>query len=151
MTTFHFQLKNAFYAIQAIKGKSGWTWSNTTGASIGADMDAAWTAFIQVNPAAKPFRNKGWAHLSTMTTMMPATVKGTHVFRPSQGISGINPGGPAAESAREGSPPWDPITDDADSDLEDDTPERASSEPAPIIETQSDDSGTMQVRELCLS
>ncbi|KDR70345.1 hypothetical protein GALMADRAFT_144655 [Galerina marginata CBS 339.88] len=83
-------LRRTFRAIQAIKGKSGWTWSDETGASITPDMEPAWADFIKSHPLAKPFKNKGWVHLEKMTKLMPATVKGAHVFRPSQGISGLD-------------------------------------------------------------
>jgi hypothetical protein len=35
----------------------------------------------------KPFKSKGWVHLEKMTELMPGTVKGAHVFCPSQGVS----------------------------------------------------------------
>ncbi|KDR71951.1 hypothetical protein GALMADRAFT_213445 [Galerina marginata CBS 339.88] len=84
-------LKKSFRAIQAIKGRSGWTWSDETGASITPDMEDAWRDFLLIHKDAKPFKNKGWVHLEKMTMLMPTTVRGTYVFRPSQGISGMDP------------------------------------------------------------
>ncbi|GLB45371.1 hypothetical protein LshimejAT787_2200340 [Lyophyllum shimeji] len=82
-------LRRAFRAIQAIKfSKSGWTWDDEHGANITLDMEGAWNAFIKVRKDAKPFKHKGWVHLEKMTHLMPATVKGTHVFCASQGTSG---------------------------------------------------------------
>lgn len=54
-------------------------------------MEDAWSDFLRVHKDAKPFKNKGWAHLEKVSQLMPATVKGSHVFRPSQGISGMDP------------------------------------------------------------
>ncbi|KAF4616359.1 hypothetical protein D9613_008849 [Agrocybe pediades] len=85
-------LRRTFRVIQAIKSKSGWSWSDDHGASISPDMEAAWCDFLKVHPAAKPFKNKGWVHLSKMEELMPSTVKGMHVFRPSEGISGMDTG-----------------------------------------------------------
>ncbi|KAF8806056.1 hypothetical protein BYT27DRAFT_7224436 [Phlegmacium glaucopus] len=84
-------LQKTFQAIQAIKGRSGWTWSDETGASITPNMEDAWCNFLLVYKDAKPFKNKGWVHLEKMMSLMPATVKGTHVFCLSQGISGLDP------------------------------------------------------------
>jgi hypothetical protein len=85
------QLRKTFRAIQAIEGCSGWTWSDETRASITPEMEDAWANFIKSHKDAKPFKNKGWVHLEKVTSLMPATVKGAHVFRPSQGISGMVP------------------------------------------------------------
>ncbi|PPQ71303.1 hypothetical protein CVT26_011953 [Gymnopilus dilepis] len=73
----------------AIKSKSGWTWSDETGASITPEMEPQWAAFLKANPKAKPFKNKGWVHLEKMTRLMPSKAKGTHVFCPSQGTTGL--------------------------------------------------------------
>ena len=53
-------------------------------------MEDAWADFLKTYKEAKPFKNKGWVHLEKMSSIMPATVKGTHVFRPSQGLSGMD-------------------------------------------------------------
>jgi hypothetical protein len=68
----------------------GWTWSDETGASITPDMEDVWEDFLKVYKEAKPFKNHGWVHLDKMMMIMPATIKGTHVFRPPQGLSGVN-------------------------------------------------------------
>jgi hypothetical protein len=52
-------------------------------------MEDAWDDFLKIYRDAKPFKNRGWIHLEKMTIIMPATIKGTHVFRPSQGLSGL--------------------------------------------------------------
>ena len=88
--TFHSQCRRVFRAIQAIKNKSGWTWSDDTGASITPDMEDAWEAFIKIYKEAKPFKNHSWIHLEAMSTVMPTTLNGAHVFFPSQGLSGVN-------------------------------------------------------------
>ncbi|KAF8964770.1 hypothetical protein BDZ97DRAFT_1918729 [Flammula alnicola] len=84
-------LRRTFRAIQAIKNRSGWTWSDETGASITPEMEDTWSDFLKVHKDAKPFKNKGWVHLEKVSLLMPATVKGKHVFRPSQGLSGMDP------------------------------------------------------------
>jgi hypothetical protein len=38
---------------------------------------------------AKPFRNRGWVHLESVSVIMPATVRGVNVFCPSQGLTGL--------------------------------------------------------------
>ena len=53
-------------------------------------MEPAWADFVKSQPLAKPFKNKGWVHLEKMTELMPATIKGAHVFCPSQGVSGLD-------------------------------------------------------------
>ncbi|KAG6847824.1 hypothetical protein H0H93_005684 [Arthromyces matolae] len=83
-------LRRIFRAIQDIKhSKSGWTWDDKLGANIGPDMEEAWVHFLKAHSHAKPFKNKGWTHLEQITRLMPATVKGTNVFRASQGVTGI--------------------------------------------------------------
>ncbi|KAF8952273.1 hypothetical protein BDZ97DRAFT_1682107 [Flammula alnicola] len=84
-------LRRTFRAIQAIKNRSGWTWSDETGASITPEMEDTWSDFLKVHKDAKPFKNKGWVHLKKVSLLMPATVKGKHIFRPSQGLSGMDP------------------------------------------------------------
>ena len=87
--TLYLQLRRIFRAIQAIKNRSGWTWSNETGASITPDMENVWGDFLKIYREAKPFENHGWIHLEKMIIIMPASLKGYHVFHPLQGLSGI--------------------------------------------------------------
>lgn len=93
---YYFKLRRTFRAIQAIKSMSGWVWSDARGADIHPEMEAEWAKFIKVHKEAKPFKNRGWVHLEVMTEIMPATLRGTYVFRPSQGISGMNLSGGTA-------------------------------------------------------
>ncbi|KAF8873649.1 hypothetical protein CPB84DRAFT_1967138 [Gymnopilus junonius] len=83
-------LRMTFRAIQAIKAKSGWTWTNDKGANITPDMEPEWLNFLKAHPRARPFKSKGWVHLEKMTQVMPATVKGAHIFCPSQGTTGLH-------------------------------------------------------------
>ncbi|KAF8155459.1 hypothetical protein B0H34DRAFT_859849 [Crassisporium funariophilum] len=87
---------------QAIQSMSGWTWSNTRGADISPEMEPEWEKFVMLHKDAKPFKNQGWIHLKVMTKIMPTTLCGTHVFRPTQGISGLDASatvGPAASDS----------------------------------------------------
>ncbi|KAF8156769.1 hypothetical protein B0H34DRAFT_675182 [Crassisporium funariophilum] len=92
--------QNKWNAIhQAIQSMSGWTWSNTSGADISPEMEPEWEKFIMLHKDAKPFKNQGWIHLKVMTKIMPTTLRGTHIFCPTQGISGLDASatvGPAA-------------------------------------------------------
>ncbi|KAF8164401.1 hypothetical protein BJ912DRAFT_914268 [Pholiota molesta] len=84
-----FALRKIFRAIEAIQAQSGWTWSDDHGANITPDMEGQWQTFLKRYPAAKPYKHHGWIHLKVMTEIMPATPRGTYVFRPSQGIMGM--------------------------------------------------------------
>lgn len=55
-------------------------------------MEAEWVLFLKSHKDAKPFKNHGWIHLKIMTELMPATLRGAHVYRPSQGITGMDAG-----------------------------------------------------------
>ncbi|KAJ7461180.1 hypothetical protein FB451DRAFT_1562992 [Mycena latifolia] len=130
------QLKRTFRVIQDIQKQSGFHWDNDTGASIDVASASAWGAYIKRAPEAKPFRNSGWGHLSRMEQLMPATAKGTHVFRPGavedggDALGGANggddsqeevddedhaaiPGARRRREARSSSPPWVLGPDDA--------------------------------------
>lgn len=110
------QLRRIFRAIQAIKSQSGWSWSDTRGADITPEMEHEWVKFIKVYKDAKPFKNRGWIYLERMSDIMPVTLRGTYVFRPSQGMTGMN------SAPRSPSPEWDierpegelPSSDDGD-------------------------------------
>ncbi|PPQ97002.1 hypothetical protein CVT26_006411 [Gymnopilus dilepis] len=82
--------RTIYRVIQAIQARSGWTWSDETGASITPEMESQWAAFLRANPKAKPFKNKGWVHCQKMSQLMPSTLKGTHVFCPTQGTTGLD-------------------------------------------------------------
>lgn len=101
---FYLKLRRIFRAIQAIKNQSGWTWSDTRGADIAPDMEQEWAKFVKIYKEAKPFKNHGWVHLEKMTDIMPVTLRGTHVYRPSQGITGMDT---AARLPCSPSPDWD--------------------------------------------
>jgi len=79
--------------MQDIEEHTGWSWSDETGASITPDMEPAWADFLKGLKDAKPFKNHGWVHRAIMVLIMPVAVRGTHVFRPSQGITGMGPSG----------------------------------------------------------
>ncbi len=87
--------------IQAIKSQSGWTWSDTRGADITPEMEPAWAKFVKVYKEARHFKNQGWVHLEKMTEIMPKKLQGMYVYRPSQGVTGMNP------APRSPSPMWD--------------------------------------------
>jgi hypothetical protein len=98
------KLRRVFRAIQAIKSQSGWTWSDTRGADIGPEMEQEWVKFLKIHKDAKPFKNRGWVHLEKMTEIMPVTLRGTYVYRPSQGVTGMDA---TATIPRSPSPDWD--------------------------------------------
>ena len=78
------------------------------GCSITAESLGTWEAFIAKNPAAKPFKNKGWAHFDKMALILPdMAVHGGNGFCPSDGAMGIEPMLPqaASESSPVSSPP----------------------------------------------
>lgn len=112
----YIKLRRIFRAIQAIKMQSGWTWTDTRGADITPELESAWATFIKIYKDAKPFKNRGWVHLEKMTEIMPVTLRGTYVFRPSQGITGM---GTAVQSPRSPSPDWDIENPDAELPLSD--------------------------------
>lgn len=91
--------------------QSGWTWSDARGADITPEMEPEWAKFIKVYKDAKPFKNHGWIHLEKMTEIMPVTLRGKYVFRPSQGITGMSA---APTVPRSPSPKWDIEHPDAD-------------------------------------
>ncbi|KAF8156760.1 hypothetical protein B0H34DRAFT_710447, partial [Crassisporium funariophilum] len=112
-TTFH----EAALEVEKIRTKGGkkvgalcqnkWnaihqTWSDTRGADISPEMEPEWEKFIMLHKDAKPFKNQGWIHLKVMTKIMPTTLCGTHIFCPTQGISGLDASatiGPAASDS----------------------------------------------------
>jgi hypothetical protein len=85
------KLRRSFRAIQAIKNVSGWTWSDECRADITPELEDEWATFLVANKHAKPFKNCGWNHLEKMVDIMPVTIRGAHVFRASQGVTGLDP------------------------------------------------------------
>jgi hypothetical protein len=98
------KLRRIFRAIQAIKSQSGWTWSDTKGADIAPEMEQEWSKFVKIYKEAKPFKSSGWVHLEKMAEIMPVTLRGLYVFRPSQGLTGLDT---AVRLPRSPSPDWD--------------------------------------------
>ena len=84
-------LHQSFRAIQALKNVSGWTWSDEHGADITPELEDEWATFLATNKHAKPFKNHGWIYLEKMADIIPITIRGTHVFPPSQGVTGLDP------------------------------------------------------------
>ncbi|KAJ7265675.1 hypothetical protein C8J57DRAFT_1132770 [Mycena rebaudengoi] len=80
-------LRKVFNVIRKIQGNSGWHWDNEKGADIKTGASASWDAFVEQNPATKPFWNKGWVHLENMEKLMSPVAKGHHVFRASQAVA----------------------------------------------------------------
>ncbi|KAF8161619.1 hypothetical protein B0H34DRAFT_806797 [Crassisporium funariophilum] len=111
------QLCRIFCAIQAIKAKSGWTWSDKTGASITPNMEGAWADFLKVYKDAKPFKNKGWVYLEKVAKIMPAT-----------GVSGID----SFDDANDGVPPFPISSQVEDEEALDADDDGAVTLPAPI-------------------
>ncbi|CAA7262417.1 unnamed protein product [Cyclocybe aegerita] len=93
-------LHRTFCAIQAIKDYTGWNWTDEGGANITETSShyQDWLKFVKIHKLAAPFMSKGWAHLDKMTQIMPVTVRGHHIFRPSQNLTGMS-------AARDGTPP----------------------------------------------
>ncbi|TFK22797.1 hypothetical protein FA15DRAFT_671125 [Coprinopsis marcescibilis] len=73
--------------IKLIKSKSGWTWSDETGASITPDTASSWDDSVAHNEGAKPFRNKGWSHLDLMEQLSPSPATGAGVFHPTGAVA----------------------------------------------------------------
>jgi hypothetical protein len=67
-------------------------------------MEQEWSKFVKIYKEAKPFKNHGWVHLEKMTEIMPVALRGLHVFRPSQGVTGMDT---AVRPPRSPSPDWD--------------------------------------------
>ena len=67
-------------------------------------MEQEWVKFLKIHKDAKPFKNRGWVHLEKMTEIMPVTLRGTYVYRPSQGVTGMDA---TATIPRSPSPDWD--------------------------------------------
>ncbi|KAF9524882.1 hypothetical protein CPB83DRAFT_909648 [Crepidotus variabilis] len=115
-------LRRTFRAIQDIMAHTGWDWDDNHGAGITPVMEPAWALFLKSSKDAKPFKNHGWVHLATMTLIMPATVRGTHVFWPSQGITGM---GASGHNLNE------PAEEEDEEDKEDDSgPDKENAPPA---------------------
>lgn len=55
-------------------------------------MEDEWELFLRKHKDARPFKNHGWIHLDIMTDIMPATLRGAYVYRPTQGIVGMDHG-----------------------------------------------------------
>jgi hypothetical protein len=53
-------------------------------------MEQEWSKFVKIYKEAKLFKNHGWVHLEKMTEIMPVALRGLHVFRPSQGVTGMD-------------------------------------------------------------
>ncbi|KAG6874731.1 hypothetical protein C0992_006807 [Termitomyces sp. T32_za158] len=85
------QLRKTFRVINAIKSVSGWTWNDETGANITPELESSWTAYIKIHKDAKPFKNHGWCHLDVMSQLMPSSIRGAHIFRPSDSSVGLVP------------------------------------------------------------
>ncbi|KAG6818726.1 hypothetical protein H0H93_002478 [Arthromyces matolae] len=83
--------RRIFRVITAIKGVSGWTWSNDTGASITPETESSWAAYVKIHKDAKPFKTRGWCHFDAVSQVMPTTIHGAHVFRPSNSTVGLGP------------------------------------------------------------
>jgi hypothetical protein len=95
------QLKKTHAVVKAIQAVSGWTWSGITGASIDESTSNSWEAYVAKHKDAKPFRNAGWIHFQKVSLLLPATARGTNVFRPSNASTGL--GGLTPQSPRNGS------------------------------------------------
>jgi hypothetical protein len=83
------QLKKTYAVVKAIQAVSGWTWSGITGASIDESTSGSWEAYVAKYKDAKPFRNAGWIHLPKVSLLLPATARGTNIFRPSDASTGL--------------------------------------------------------------
>lgn len=110
-TDSYYQLRATFKVVQKVKNNSGWRWSNEHGAGITAATMSVWNDYVAKNPAAEPFKTKGWRHWDKMVEIMPAEAPpiGAHVFRPgntssAKDVIDSQPG--QHDPQREGSPPW---------------------------------------------
>jgi hypothetical protein len=111
MTAF-WQLKSIFDVVDQVRSNSGWLWDDEKGADIRAEKVGCWEDYVRAHPAAAPFRNKGWTHLSLFDDLGVSknAPKGKNVFRASQSVSAAT----AVEDFENqgyfgdhGSPPWD--------------------------------------------
>jgi hypothetical protein len=96
-----------------IKAVSGWTWCDDTGASITPDTALSWDDYVAYHSDAKPFHNKGWAHLEKFSTLMPLLAIGANMFHstvppvaPTQPLvaSSLPPGPPSQPTSANSSP-----------------------------------------------
>lgn len=76
------QMRRAWKVVCAIKMVSGWTWDDTTGATITQDTASSWEDYVARHPEARPFRNRGWLHARNFEIIMPSSVSGVNVFIP---------------------------------------------------------------------
>ncbi|KAI9428984.1 hypothetical protein BJY52DRAFT_1200712 [Lactarius psammicola] len=83
-------LKKTNAVVKAIQAVSGWTWDDVAGASIDESTADSWEAYVAKHKDAKPFRNVGWIHLHKVSLLLPATTRGTNIFRPSDASTGPN-------------------------------------------------------------
>jgi hypothetical protein len=99
---------------------SGWHWDDETGASITPESASVWDAYVNLNPLARPYRNKGWPHRVKIADIMPNTTTGANVFHPasiSQTPSVDSQPDTFSPIDRPGSPAWDieePLPSDND-------------------------------------
>ncbi|KAF9476666.1 hypothetical protein BDN70DRAFT_882131 [Pholiota conissans] len=110
-------LRRIWRAIQDIKTQSGWTWSDTRGADISPDMESQWETFLKSHSLARPFKNHGWIHLEKVTMIMPATLRGHHVYLPSQGTVGLAAAAAVAPAASDDVADVSDAADDVDAVL----------------------------------
>lgn len=82
-------MRRTFRTVKAIQLVSGWTWDDATGATITPELESSWAAYVKVHKDAKPFKNRGWRHFHLVAQIMPSTVRGVHVYCPSDSTVGI--------------------------------------------------------------
>ncbi|KAF8152664.1 hypothetical protein BJ912DRAFT_1071440 [Pholiota molesta] len=122
-------LRKTFKVIAALMNNSGWHWDDETGASITPESASVWDAYINLNPLARPYCNKGWPHRVKIADIMPNTTTGANVFHPasiSQTPSVDSQPDTFSPIDRPGSPAWD-IEEPLPSDNDEVTPVALSS------------------------
>ena len=110
-----FQFRKLYRVILAIQAVSGWVWDDDTGASINPHTASSWDDYVKSHPEPKPFRNKGWPHLTKMSLLMPSMPVGAHVFHPTASQD-EEPGSPAPSEPNSASQIDEPSAEDSDGD-----------------------------------
>ncbi|KAJ6557161.1 hypothetical protein B0H10DRAFT_1846881 [Mycena sp. CBHHK59/15] len=77
------QFRTTYKIVKKVVDNSGWRWDDVNGAGIDETTKSSWDDYVKAHPKAKPYRNKGWPYRAAMAELMPSTVSGAHVFRPS--------------------------------------------------------------------
>jgi hypothetical protein len=75
-------MRHAWKVVYTIKQVSGWSWDETTGASINQDTKSSWDDYVARHPEARPYCNRGWPYAHAFEIINPSPASGANVFVP---------------------------------------------------------------------